>query len=93
MRSIKLKIKNEQGLHARPSTKFVNLTEKFDGDITVLVNQEKINGKNVMGLMLLSLGLGDEFTVIANSNSKNIGDELDILNKLQYLVEVLKFDE
>lgn len=93
MKSIKLKIKNEQGLHARPSTKFVNLTENFDGNIIVSTVTDKVDGKNVMGLMLLSLGLGDEFTVTANSTKCDYNSETEILNKLQYLVEVLKFDE
>lgn len=93
MKSIKLKIKNEQGLHARPSTKFVNLTENFNGDITIITDNAKVDGKNVMGLMLLRLGLDDEFTVIANSKIEDAGSEIEILNKLQHLVEVLKFDE
>lgn len=93
MKSIKLKIKNEQGLHARPSTKFVNFTDGFDGTIKVIANNEEVDGKNVMGLMLLSLGLNDEFTVVANSRTGNSTDEIRILEKLKNLVEVLKFDE
>lgn len=93
MKSIKLKIKNEQGLHARPSTKFVNFTENFNGDISVIANGERVDGKNIMGLMLLSLGLGDEFVVEADSITGNEEDEIDILSKLKNLVEVLKFNE
>ena len=46
-----------------------------------------------MGLMLLSLGLNDEFTVVANSRIGNSADEIRILEKLKNLVEVFKFDE
>lgn len=93
MKRIVLKIKNEQGLHARPSTKFVETVDYFDGKIEIHSNDQVVNGKNVMGLMLLSLGMNDEFTVVANSNCNDENSEIEVLEKVRHLVEVLKFNE
>lgn len=91
MTKISLEIKNEQGLHARPSTKFVEITQNFSGKVTVIAKDEEVNGKNVMGLMLLALAKGEKFTVIADSN--NSFEEEKLLANLKYLVEELKFHE
>lgn len=95
MKSINLTIKNKQGLHVRPSTKFVEVAEKFSGTITVKTDTKEINGKNVMELILLALDFEDTFTVIANSDDKlnNNLSENEILNELKQLVEVKKFYE
>lgn len=95
MKSINLTIKNKQGLHVRPSTKFVEVSEKFSGTITVTTNNAQVNGKNVMELILLALEFGDNFTVIADSDDKCKKElsENKILNELKQLVEVQKFYE
>ena len=46
-------IKGKQGLHARPAALFVQIAEKYDSDITITKDQEKINGKSIMGLLML----------------------------------------
>ncbi|WP_067143169.1 HPr family phosphocarrier protein [Oceanivirga salmonicida] len=91
MKRINLKVKNEQGLHARPSTKFVQITQKYEGDIKVIFNDEEVDAKNVMGLMLLAISKNDEFTVVANLDNEI--SEKEVLDELKYLVEVLKFNE
>lgn len=91
MKIINLSIKNEQGLHARPSTKFAQLCEKFDGEVTVITDKEKVNGKNVMELMLLALGQNDTMTVIVDGKSPK--QEQKLLDDLKYLVEEIKFNE
>lgn len=93
MKKILLEIKNEQGLHARPSTKFVEITQRFNGNINVQTKNEVVDGKNVMGLMLLALAKGEKFTVIAISNVGNTSEEEKVLLELKNLVEVLKFHE
>lgn len=95
MKSINLTIKNKQGLHVRPSTKFVEVAETFSGTITVKTDTKEINGKNVMELILLALDFDDTFTVIANSDDKSDNNlsENEILNELKQLVEVKKFYE
>lgn len=93
MNKIKLQIKNEQGLHARPSTKFVETIDYFKGSVYIISKGEKTNAKNVMGLMLLSLGQYDEFEVIAESDFNDNAEELELLSRVRHLVEVLKFNE
>ncbi|TAK94005.1 HPr family phosphocarrier protein [Patescibacteria group bacterium] len=46
-------ITNKQGLHARPAALFVQIAEKYDSEITVVKDQEQVNGKSIMGLLML----------------------------------------
>jgi len=50
----KVKIKNKQGLHARPAAIFVQIANKFESDIVVTKDNEKVNGKSIMGIMMLA---------------------------------------
>lgn len=93
MKKVDLIIQNEQGLHARPSTKIVEITQKFNGDVSIHTENESVDAKNVMGLMLLALSKGERFTLEANSYTNDEKSELKLLDDLKYLVEVLKFDE
>jgi len=60
-----LPITNKRGLHARASAKFVQLVERFNADVTVTRNGETVGGSSIMGLMMLSAGLGTTITVSA----------------------------
>ena len=51
-------IKNKQGLHARPAALFVQIANKFDCDITVSKGKDKVNGKSIMGIMMLAASKG-----------------------------------
>ena len=64
-------IKNKQGLHARPAALFVQIANKFSSDITIAKGRQKINGKSIMGIMMLAAGAGSKVTIIAN------GDDAD----------------
>ena len=55
----KIVIKNKLGLHARPAALFVQIANKFDCDITVRKGKQKVNGKSIMGIMMLAAGKGD----------------------------------
>jgi len=59
-------IKNKQGLHARPAALFVQVANKFDCEITVSKGSDKVNGKSIMGIMMLEAGKGSRVTIIAN---------------------------
>ncbi len=49
----KLTVKNKQGLHARPAALFVQTANKFDSRITVIRDAEAVNGKSIMGILML----------------------------------------
>lgn len=61
----KLKIKNKQGLHARPAALFVQLANKFDSSITVSKEGEEVNGKSIMGILMLAAEKDSEITITA----------------------------
>ena len=62
MPSCELTIPNEEGLHARPAAKFVKLANRFPCEIWVEKDDEEINGKSIMGLMMLAAAKGSVIT-------------------------------
>jgi phosphocarrier protein HPr len=56
-------IKNKQGLHARPAALFVQIANKFDSDVVVTKGKAKVNGKSIMGIMMLEAGRGAKVTI------------------------------
>ncbi|MCX5686445.1 MAG: HPr family phosphocarrier protein [Candidatus Omnitrophica bacterium] len=58
-------IKNKQGLHARPAALFVQIANKFNSEITVSKGRQKVNGKSIMGIMMLEAGVGSKVTITA----------------------------
>lgn len=57
-------IKNKQGLHARPAALFVQIANKFDSDVTIMKGKTKVNGKSIMGIMMLEAPRGAKVTII-----------------------------
>ncbi len=55
-------VMNSQGLHARPAAVFVQIASKYDSTITVQKGKEKVNGKSIMGILML--GAQQKSTVI-----------------------------
>ncbi|MDY2980912.1 HPr family phosphocarrier protein [Fusobacterium sp.] len=88
MKTIEVEIKNKAGLHARPSSLFVQVASNFDSEIKVKYEDEEINGKSIMGLMLLAAEQGAVLTLTANGD-----DEDDLLDALKELIEDKKFGE
>jgi phosphocarrier protein len=61
-----LKILNEKGFHAIPSTKFVQIASKFPGcDITVVKGSNEVNGKSILSLLTLVAPRGTQLTIRA----------------------------
>lgn len=83
MKQINLKIPNDSnGMHARPASIFVKVASKFPCDINVIRDDITVNGKSILGLMMLALGPGAEFTIEANGEQEN-----EALEELKKLVE------
>src|SRR5258708_24987620 len=59
-------VSNKLGIHARPAALFVKTANRFSCDIFVEKDGEKVNGKSIMGLMMLAAGPGSKLTIIAN---------------------------
>ena len=78
---------NKLGIHARPAAMFVKTANRFTCDIFVEKDGEKVNGKSIMGLMMLAAGPGSKLTVHAEGN-----DASAALAELETLVK-RKFDE
>jgi phosphocarrier protein len=56
-------IPNKLGLHARPAAMFVKLSGSFNAEIWVEKDDEQVNGKSIMGLMMLAAGFGAKITL------------------------------
>jgi phosphocarrier protein HPr len=58
-----LTVQNRLGLHARPSAMFVKTCSRFKAEIWVEKDGEQVNGKSIMGLMMLAAGLGSKLRI------------------------------
>jgi phosphocarrier protein HPr len=63
--SKKLTVRNKQGLHARPAAMFVQVANKYEANITVSRDDEKVNGKSIMGILMLGAEQGSEIILEA----------------------------
>ncbi len=63
-----LVVTNKLGIHARPAAMFVRTASKFDCDIFVEKDGERVNGKSIMGLMMLAAGPGSKLLLYAEGD-------------------------
>lgn len=49
-----LTVQNKMGIHARPAAMIVRLANKYEGEVWVEKDDEQVNGKSIMGLMMLA---------------------------------------
>ena len=73
-------VNNKLGIHARPAAQFVKTASRFDCEVRVEKDGEEIDGKSIMGLMMLAAGHGSELIVTAEGS-----DETDALTALEAL--------
>ena len=67
----KLIIINKLGMHARASAKFVSLAGEFSAEITLKRNGQQVNGKSIMGIMMLAAAKGAEIELCADGKDEN----------------------
>ena len=77
-----LTILNKLGIHARPAAQFVKTASKFTSEIRVEKDGEEVDGKSIMGLMMLAAGNGSVIIVAAEGE-----DEDAALEALTDLIE------
>lgn len=76
---------NKLGIHARPAAMFVKIANRFNCNIFVEKDGEKVNGKSIMGLMMLAAGPGSKLTVHAEGHDASAAlAELDALLKRKF---------
>jgi phosphocarrier protein HPr len=83
-----LKIQNKLGLHARPASLFVTEALKYRSQIFISKDEEKLNGKSIIGILMLAAGKDTMITIEAEGD-----DAEEALDGLEDLVVRRKFDE
>jgi phosphocarrier protein HPr len=80
-----LVICNKQGIHARPAAMFVRVANRFTCDVFVEKDGEKVNGKSIMGLLMLAAGPTSHIMVEARGqDAAQAVEELDQLIKSKF---------
>ena len=82
-----LEIRNKLGLHARAAAKLVHTAARFQADIKIRKGAEEVDGKSILGILLLAVGRGS--TVIIRADGS---DEREALEAVEQLIDA-KFDE
>ena len=80
-------VKNRMGLHARPAALFVQTTNRFRSSVKVSKGDTEVDGKSIMGLMMLAAEEGSKVRIVANGE-----DEKEVLLALEQLFNN-RFDE
>lgn len=75
-------VKNKLGLHARPSALLVKIASKFESEITLEKDGLEINGKSIMGVMMLAAEVGSMVLVRAEGK-----DEIDATKEISKMIE------
>jgi phosphocarrier protein len=66
-----LKIVNKAGLHARASTRFVQMANKYRCNVMVAKEGQDVNGKSIMGVLLLVASQGSDITISCDGDDAN----------------------
>ncbi len=82
-----LPVQNKMGIHARPAAMIVRVTNKFKSEVFVEKDEEQVNGKSIMGLMMLAAAKGTKVKFLATGD-----DAPQMLTELEALF-ARKFDE
>ncbi|MFH0925371.1 MAG: HPr family phosphocarrier protein [bacterium] len=75
-------IQNELGLHARAASLFVQLSSKYKADVFLQKDEKRINGKSIMGIMMLAAAKGTTLIISAEGEDAEI-----MVEKLNELIE------
>ncbi len=81
MQEVEVKIQNKLGMHARSAAMFVKLANNFESEILIKREQLEVNGKSIMGIMMLAAAKGTALIIQADGP-----DEVQALQSLSALV-------
>jgi phosphotransferase system HPr (HPr) family protein len=82
-----VEISNKLGLHARPAALFVQTASRFKSDVYLRRDDHEVNGKSIMGVMMLAAEMGSKLIITANGE-----DESETITALVEIIEQ-KFNE
>ncbi len=74
-------IANKLGMHARAAAKFVNLASSFSSNVELKKGQRRVNGKSIMGVMMLAASKGSTLTLYISGT-----DEAEAAERLAQLI-------
>jgi phosphocarrier protein HPr len=75
-------IVNKLGLHARAAAKLVTLASTFESEVHLVRGSKRVNGKSIMGVMMLAAGRGTTIEVIAEGE-----DEDEAVERIEDLIK------
>ncbi len=75
-------IVNKMGMHARPAAQFVKRANRYQCDVWVEKDDEQVNGKSIMGLMMLAAGQGAKLVITTDGQ-----DAEDAMKELGQLIQ------
>ncbi|MGH7459121.1 MAG: HPr family phosphocarrier protein [Longimicrobiaceae bacterium] len=80
--SVRVKIQNRQGLHARPAAEFVKLANRFRARVQVAKDGLDVNGKSIMGVMMLAAEHGStiEIRTVGEDSEAALAALLELVN-------------
>ena len=76
----KITVKNKQGLHARPAALFVQMANRFDSKITISKDDQEVNGKSIMGILMLAAEKDSQIEIVAEGDDAQ--EAISILEEL-----------
>ena len=80
--SKKLVVQNKMGIHARPAAMIVRIANTYPGEVWVEKDQEQVNGKSIMGMMMLAAGQGSSLTFRTEGPTESAEKMFQELEKL-----------
>ncbi len=86
-------IQNKFGLHARPAAEFVKTAHGFDAEVWVRKEDLEVNGKSIMGMMMLAAEHGSEIVIRAAGSDENIQLTPPLRYSLEQALEFIDDDE
>lgn len=80
-----IEIVNRLGMHARPAARLVQLTSRFSCDILFKRDSDEVNGKSIMGVLMLAAPYGSIITIIARGDDAEAAvDEIEALFRSKF---------
>jgi len=78
-------IRNKSGLHARPAALFVQVANKYESTVKIIKDEQEVNGKSIMGILMLAAEKGSKVTLIV--------DGVDAEKALEEFIKILVSEE